>query len=153
MTLPAPLNADAIMQIDLTVGLPIHIGKVGGQNRRCIPIIGGVVTGAYEGVVLSGGTDWQQIEIDGTLEIDARYVLQLSEGLVEVESRGLRAGPLEVMERLARGEAVDPALYYFRTSMRFRTAAPELVRLNHMLAISVGERLPDAVRLTVFEVI
>jgi hypothetical protein len=153
MTLPAPLKADPVMQVDLTVGPPIQIGIVGSQHRRCIPIIGGVVSGAYEGVVLSGGADWQQIEIDGTLEIDARYVLQLSKGLVEVESRGLRAGPPEVMERLARGEAVDPSLYYFRTSMRFRTAAPELAGLNHMLAISVGERLPDAVRLTVFEVI
>jgi Protein of unknown function (DUF3237) len=152
MTPKAPLTADPLMQIDLEVWPPIQIGIVGGQNRRCIPIIGGVVTGNYTGKVMSSGADWQQIEIDGTLEIDARYVLQLSEGLVEVESRGLRAGPPEVMERLAKGEVVDPALYYFRTAIRFRTAAPALVRLNHMLAISVGERLPDAVRLTVYEV-
>jgi hypothetical protein len=153
MTLPVLLNADPIMQIDLMVEPPIQIGKVGSHIRRCIPIIGGAVTGDYEGVVLSGGADWQHIEIDGTLEIDARYVLRLSNGLVEVESRGLRAGPPEVMERLAKGEAVDPKLYYFRTSMRFRTAVPELAKLNHMLAISVGERLPDTVRLIVFQVV
>lgn len=141
-----------LMQIDLTVAAPIEIGVVGGQNRRCIAITGGTVSGGYSGKVLSGGADWQAIAADGTLDIDARYVLELSEGRVEVELRGIRSGPPDILARLATGEIVDPALYYFRTAIRFRTAAPALSRLNHILAISVGERLPDAVRLTVYEV-
>jgi Protein of unknown function (DUF3237) len=139
----------ALMQIDLSVGAPIEVG----QGRRCIPINGGVVTGTYSGVVLPGGADWQQINADGSIEIDARYVLELAEGRVEIESSGLRTGPTEVLARLARGETVDPTLYYFRTAMRFRTAASGLERLNRVLAISRGERLPDAVRLTVYEVV
>jgi hypothetical protein len=69
-----------------------------------------------------------------------------------VHSCGLRAGPAEVLAQLAKGEAVDPALYYFRTAMRFSTATPALERLNRILAISRGERLAGAVRLTVYEV-
>jgi hypothetical protein len=141
-----------IMQIDLTVSAPMETGMVGGQNRRCIPIIGGNVSGGYQGVVENGGADWQTVLPDGSLDIDARYILRLAEGTVEVESRGLRTGPPEVLARLGAGETVDPALCYFRTAMRFRTAAPSLLRLNHILAISVGERLPETVRLTVYEV-
>lgn len=141
-----------IMQIDLTVSAPVETGLVGGRNRRCIPITGGNVSGDYQGVVENGGADWQTVLPDGSLDIDARYILRLAEGTVEVESRGLRTGPPELLARLGAGEAVDPALYYFRTAMRFRTAAPSLARLNHILAISVGERLPEAVRLTVYEV-
>lgn len=147
------MTGTPFMQINLTVAAPVDIGVVDGQSRRCIPITGGTVTGAHHGHVLSGGADWQSIRPDGTLDIDARYVLQLSEGPVEVESRGLRSGPPEVLARLALGEAVDPAAYYFRTAVRFRTGVPALNRLNHILAISVGERLPDAVRLTVYEVV
>jgi hypothetical protein len=141
-----------IMQIDLTVSAPVETGMVGGQNRRCIPITGGSVSGIFQGIVENGGADWQTVLPDGSLDIDARYILRLAEGTVEVESRGLRTGPPEVLARLRAGETVDPALYYFRTAMRFRTAAPSLLRLNHILAISVGERLPETVRLTVYEV-
>jgi Protein of unknown function (DUF3237) len=79
-------------------------------------------------------------------------VLELANGRVEVESRSLRAGPPEVLARLATGETVDPSLYYFRTAMRFSTTAPALERLSRVLAISRGERLSGAVRLTIYEV-
>lgn len=141
-----------LMQIDLAVGPPVDIGAVAGQARRCIPILGGKVSGRLNGDVLAGGADWQQIGPDGIIEIDARYVLKLAEGLVAVESRGLRSGPPAVLARLALGEAVDPALYYFRTAMRFRSAAPELGWLGRILAVATGERLAGAVRLTVHEV-
>ncbi len=141
-----------LMQIDLAVGPPVEIGIVAGQTRRCIPILGGVVSGRLSGDVLSGGADWQQIGSDGTIEIDARYVLRLEQGLVEVESRGLRAGSPDILARLAAGEAVDPLLYYFRTAMRFRSAAPKLAWLGRVLGIASGERLGGQVRLTVREV-
>jgi Protein of unknown function (DUF3237) len=152
MSVAAHLSGEPIMQIDLSVAAPVETGIVDGQTRRCIPIIGGTVSGFYNGEVLSGGADWQIIAPDGTLDINARYMLRVSEGLVEVESRGLRSGPPEVLAQLAAGQALDSANYYFRTAMRFRTAVPALSRLNHIIAISAGERLPDAVRLTVYEV-
>ena len=85
-------------------------------------------------------------------DMRAMDLLRLELGLVEVESRGLRSGPPDVLARLAKGEAVDPELYYFRTAMRFRSAAPELAWLGRILAVATGERLAGAVRLTVHEV-
>jgi len=42
-----------------------------------------------------------------------------------------------------RGEAVDPANYYFRTVRRFRTSTEEYAFLNRRIAIGVGETRPD----------
>ncbi|MCS6943812.1 MAG: DUF3237 family protein [Sutterellaceae bacterium] len=57
------------------------------------------------------------------------------------------------MARLARGEDVDPSLYYFRTAMRFETGAPQYAFLNTILAIAYGRRLPRAVHLQVRELL
>ena len=53
---------------------------------------------------------------------------------------------------LARAEAVDAALYYFRTALRFETAAPALQHLNRVVAVGVGVREARLVRLSVFGV-
>jgi len=103
--------------------------------------------------VLAGGADWQCIWPDGMIEIEARYALEFSQGLVEVRSQGLRSGPPAVLERLASGEAVPGNEYYFRTAMRFFTASAALGHLNAMLALAVGERQASRVRLTVYPVL
>jgi hypothetical protein len=58
-----------------------------------------------------------------------------------------------VIAALARGEAVDPARYYFRTALRFETSAPALAWMNRLIAVGRGAREPRAVRLDVFEVL
>lgn len=69
-----------------------------------------------------------------------------------VTSEGLRHGPPDIIEKLARGENVDPAHYYFRTVMRFETADPAVAWLNRILALARGQREARAVRLDVYEV-
>jgi hypothetical protein len=44
------------------------------------------------------------------------------------------------MARLARGEDVDPADYFFRTVMRFETGAGELSWLNKTIAVASARR-------------
>ena len=91
---------------------------------------------------------------DGAADIQARYTIETDTGArILVSSDGLRHGPPEVMERLARGDSVDPALYYFRTVMRFETADPSVDWLNRILALARGQREASAVRLDVYEVI
>ena len=70
-----------------------------------------------------------------------------------MRSRGLRAASPEVAERLARGVAVDPDEYYFRTHVRFTTSAPRLDWLNSILAVSTGRRDRDVVTIDVHEVL
>ncbi len=56
-------------------------------------------------------------------------------------------------ERLRRGAAVDPDEYYFRTHVRFTTAAGRLVWLNDLLAVSTGRRDQSIVTIDVHEVL
>ena len=107
-----------------------------------------------QGKILPGGADWQIIRADGAADIQARYTIETATGgRILVDSAGLRHGPPEVLAALARGEAVDPASYYFRTVMRFETSDPEAAWLNRILAIARGQREALAVRLDVFEVL
>ena len=137
---------------EVEVGAPVDIGLVDGAARRCVPILGGRVTGGITGLILAGGADWQSIAPSGALEIAARYVIEVEDGHIEVESTGLRHGPPDVLARLGRGEAVPASDYYFRTSMRFRTASSIHRRLNSILGVARGERRSGRVVLAVFEV-
>jgi hypothetical protein len=58
-----------------------------------------------------------------------------------------------VLERVARGEAVDPASYYFRVAGSFETASPELAWLNTVVAVAVGSRSPTGPAYEVFELL
>ncbi|WP_437573065.1 DUF3237 family protein [Sorangium sp. So ce887] len=140
-----------LMTLEVTVDPPVTVNS-SPPGRRFIPIVGGTVAGGLEGRVLPGG-DWQTIWADGRMDLSAHYILDIAgHGTVEILSEGVRAGPPEVLAALGRGEAVDPGLYYFRTAIRMRTSAPGLLRLNAVLALAVGERLADRVRLTVYEI-
>ncbi len=49
-----------------------------------------------------------------------------------MKSFGLRHGPPDVIAAIGRGETVDPATYYFRTTPRFETAHPSYAFLNRL---------------------
>ena len=132
----------------------LHLGQTPYGDRRVIHIAGGHFSGRIAGRIVPGGADWQILRPDWVADLEARYTLETAAGeRVLVASEGLRHGPPEVIAALARGEAVDPALYYFRTALRFETAAPALAFLNRLIAIGRGAREPRAVRLDVFEVL
>ncbi|MFC3077443.1 DUF3237 domain-containing protein [Phenylobacterium terrae] len=149
------IAADApFLVIEADVSAPFEPGHIGAGARRCIPIVGGRVSGQVAGEIIPGGADWQTIHDDGNLQIEAHYAFRTADGdIVEVISSGVRSGPPDVLARLGAGEAVDPSLYYFRTSIRFRTGAPRLAHLNWKLGIAKGARRPGGVRLEVFEVL
>jgi hypothetical protein len=126
---------------------PLVVGPSAHGLRRIIPIIGGTVAGPkLSGSVLPGGADWQFVRPDGVLELEAKYTIQADDGaLIMVNNWGLRHGPAEVMERLARGEPVDPASYYFRTAAKFEAplgGAHEW--LNKQIFLGVALREPNA---------
>ena len=57
-----------------------------------------------------------------------------------------------MLAQLARGEAVDPASYYFRTVPQFETGAPAYAWLNDLVALGSAARGPSAVILQFFAV-
>ena len=103
--------------------------------------------------MLPGGADWQLIRADGVAELDARYTLETADGaLIYVRNFGYRHGPAEVIARLAAGQAVDPSLYYMRTTPRFETSAERYRWLNGVICVATGARRATAVELDVYEV-
>ena len=157
-SLPAALRevgAKPLFVLRLDV-LPLQVvGQTPGAFRRIGVVPGGTFEGErLSGTVLEGGADWQDVRRDGSLTLNVRLVLRTADGaLIGMTYRGLRRGPAEVFARLERGEAVDPAEYYFRIACFFETAAERYAWLNGILAVGVGERLPAGPVYSVFEVL
>jgi len=143
-----------IFTIEAELEAVVTLGSTPYGERRFVGIAGGSLKGSkLNGRVLPGGADWQVVRSDGATDIQARYIIEADTGgRVVIDSKGLRHGPPEVLEKLARGDKVDPALYYFRTVMRFETADPALQWLNRILALAHGQREALSVRLDVYEV-
>src|SRR5450759_2349073 len=120
------LSPSPIFTIRAELEAIMNLGRTPYGERRVIGVLGGTVRGPkLFGCILPGGADWQIVRSDGAADIQARYTSMTDAGArVLVTSDGLRHGPPAVMERLALGDRVDPALYYFRTVMRFETSDP-----------------------------
>jgi hypothetical protein len=145
-TPPAPGLVFAF-ELRVTVGAPVEIGQVPHGRRRIVSILGGTFEGpSIKGKVVPGGADWQIIQPDGFSELDTRYMLETDKGqIVYVQNAGIRHAAPAVMEKLLKGEVVDPKLVYFRTVPTFETAAPDLQWLSRSVFIGTGERYPTEV--------
>jgi hypothetical protein len=140
----------------VSVDAPRVVGTSSYGLRRIVPITGGTVSGpAFEGRVISGGADWQFVRPDGVLSIEAKYTLESTDGvLVMVTNRGQRHGPADVIEKLGRGEAVDPSLYYFRTAAEFEAPLGSKYEwMNRALFVGVGERQANAAVIKFYQVL
>ena len=146
MTRPAPGLVFAF-EVRVEVGPPLDVGQLPRGVRRIVPILRGTFEGSgLKGTVTPGGADWQIIGPDGFSELDTRYTLETDTGrIISVQNAGVRHAAPDVMQRLLRGESVDPALVYFRTVPKFETAAPELQWLTRNVFIGTGERYPNEV--------
>lgn len=149
------ISREPIFHIHADLAEITEVGATPYGDRRVIEILGGTVEGPrLKGRLMTGGADWQIIRTDGVADVQARYVIETDEGArVLVTSNGLRHGPPEVLAAIARGEAVDPASYYFRTVMRFEASDPKLDWLNRIIAIARGARERLSVHLDVYEVL
>ena len=134
------------------IGAPLDLGPVSTGRRRIIPILGGSVTGPrLTAAILPGGADWQIVRENGTAEVVARYTLRADDGtLISVVNEGVRRGPPEILARLAAGEPVDPALYYFRTSPVFEVSAGPHDWLSENIFVATGERHQKQVVIRVY---
>jgi len=144
------------MTLNVKVAEPQTIGAVPHGSRRTAPLSGGRFEGPrLRGTVVPGGSaDWLLLRADGVLELDLRATLLTHDGaLISMRSFGLRHGPPEVMAAIGRGEPVDPATYYFRTTPRFETAHPAYVFLNRLIAVATGDRRADGPVYVIHEVL
>jgi hypothetical protein len=92
---------------------------------------------------------------DDVMEVDVRLVLETDDDKHQIYMawKGLRHGPKEVMDRLYRGEIVDPRAYYFRTAPYFETSSEKYGWMNRICAIATGSLGANARTLDVFQVL
>ena len=149
------LRTAHLMTLRLTVTGMQPIGATPNGNRRVGLVAGGRFEGPkLKGTVLPGGADWIIGRPDGSTTLDVRIVLETDDGAaIGMTYRGMRHGPAAVMERVNKGEFVDPAEYYFRTAVAFETAAPKYDWLNRIIAVGTGSRPPEGPVYEIFEVL
>jgi hypothetical protein len=133
---------------------PLDVGETPVGRRRIVPITSGTMNGPMlHGHVLPGGADFQLLTSATQSFIQARYILQTTQGeQIFIENTGMRVAAPEVTARINRGQPVDPALVYFRTTPRFETAAPHLKWMMESVFVGTGARYPDRVALSFFRV-
>lgn len=143
---PAP-TLEYVFSVRATLDSPQEQGEIDGKRKRFIPVTGGTAYGPrLTGQVLDGGGDWQAIGPGGLTDVWARYQIRASDGtVIGVTNAGVRTAAPEVIEKLAKGEDVDPSLYYFRTTTRFEVTAGPHDWLNRHAFVARGIRKPDHV--------
>src|SRR5258708_38890292 len=144
-----------VFSLAIHVGTPIVAGDTGHGVRRVIPVLGGEVHGpGMKGTICPVGADFQTIRPNGFTELEAKYAFEMDDGaVIYIENIGIRFGPKELLDRIAKGEIVDPALIYFRSVPKFETGAEKYRWLMENLFIGVGARHPDRVEIDVHQVL
>src|SRR5580693_229923 len=150
------LKVRPIFALLLEVQPAINVGKTPGVDRRVGVITGGRFEGErLRGTLLPGGSDWQAIRPgDGAWLLNVRIVLKTDDdAIIGMSYPGLRHGPKEVLDRIARGEVVKATDYYLRISATFETASEKYGWLNNIISVGVGHRLPEGPIYQMFEVL
>jgi Protein of unknown function (DUF3237) len=143
-----------VLELNVTIGAVLDLGRGSSGTRRTVPITGGTFTGPMlSGRVLPGGADWQFVEEDGLTFVDARYVIETDDRVrIEVRNQGVRHGPGDLMARINAGEAVSPDEYYFRTTPRFYPPEGRYDWLRRAVFVGVGERYAGRVMVQVWSI-
>jgi hypothetical protein len=141
-----------VMRLD--VRKLLIVGATPGAYRRIGVVPGGSFEGErLSGDVLDGGSDWQTVRNDGTTTLNVRLVLKTKDdALICMTYQGVRHGPPDVVERIEKGEVVDPTSYYFRINPLFDTAAAKYDWINRVVGVGIGHRRADGPIYSVFEV-
>ncbi len=147
------LQTKYVLSLAIKVGAPIITGDFGYGVRRIVPILGGDVRGeGIKGSIFPHGADFQTIRPNGLTELEAKYAFKMDDGaIVYIENIGIRFGPKQLLDRIAKGEIVDPALIYFRSVPKFETGAENYRWLMENLFVGVGARYPDRVEIDVHQ--
>jgi len=148
------LETRYVFTITALIGEVTSAGDIGTGVRRIIPIVGGEVKGEVNGKVLPFGADFQIIRPNELIELEAKYAFETDDGaVVYVENKGIRFGPLELLQKLKRGEPVDPNLIYFRTVPKFETGAEQYRWLMQHIFVATAARHADRVVIDVHQVL
>jgi hypothetical protein len=104
------IRTEFLFAIAIEVAKPVVLGPGPLGTRINVTVNSGTFEGPrLKGIVLPGGSDWIVLRGDNAMQLDVRLPLQTDDGaVINMVYRGIRHGPKEVIDRLNRGEDVDP---------------------------------------------
>jgi len=151
----ASLSYRPLFAFQIQVKAPSIVGATPGYDRRIGEITGGLFEGErLRGRILSGGSDWQSLRADGATTLNVRLVMETDDNvLIGMTYLGVRHGPKEVLERIARGEKVSPSEYYMRATPYYETASEKYGWLNRVVSVAYGHRMAGGAIYQVFEIL
>ena len=130
-----PFGEAPAFRLEVEVQPPQALDLASDGPVRLVAITGGRVLGGLTGQILSGGADWQTVQPDGSIAIEARYLLQLDDGArVEVQGRGIRV----------------PGTGGFLHTLWLRTASPAHAALNSTQFLALGRKRERFVEIAAF---
>ena len=148
------LNSRFLFTIRVTVDLLHDVGETPFGTRHIDMLDDGSFEGPkFKGTVL-GGMDQKIFRTDGAMNPNVRLILKTDDdALIYMYYTGVRYGTVEVMQRIADGEEVDPSEYYLRSTPYFETSAPQYDWINRIVSVGVGRRMPDYAAYDVFQIL
>ena len=156
MIQPTQLSSRFLCSMRIKVSDSYIMNDVPTGKRRRIDIFdGGEVHGPLlNGTILPGGSDLLLTRNDSSLTPDVRLLVKTDDdSLILVTYKGVRHGSPEVMDRIARGENVDPSEYYLRNAPFFETNSTKYDWLNKVVSIGIGRREADSAVYDVHEIL
>jgi hypothetical protein len=149
------LRSVPLFIFQIQVKPPSIVGATPGHDRRIGEITGGRFEGEkLRGKILSGGSDWQSLRADNATTLNVRLVLETDDGaLIAMTYLGVRCGPKEVLDRIARGESVNPSEYYMRATPYYETSSDKYGWLNRVVSVAYGHRVAGGAIYQVFQIL
>ena len=149
------LRVQPLMVFQIGVKAPYVVGATPGYDRRIGEITGGRFEGErLRGTILTSGSDWQSLRADGATTLNVRLLLQTDDNaLIAMTYLGVRHGPKQVLDRIARGDQVSPSEYYMRATPYFETSSEKYGWLNRVVTVANGHRVAGGAIYQVFEVL
>jgi len=149
------ISTELLFRITLEVPSIVDLGETPYGGRRIAQVTAGSFEGPkLRGRTLPGGGDWLLLRRDGVLQLDVRLTLETDDKqLIYMSYKGFRHGPKDVIDRLNRGQSVDPSLYYFRSTPYFETSSETYGWLNRICSVATGSRSATGPSYHVFQVL
>jgi hypothetical protein len=151
---PDAVSAEHLLDTHITLEAPQAIGATPFGQRSVFIVTGGTFEGQrLRGTVLPGGGDWLRSDSDGYNELDVRATIQTDDGaLIHVHYNGVLKIDAAVAARVMKGDDVDPASFYFRTTPRFETGHERYAWLNTLVCVAYGSFGPGWVAYRIFAI-
>ncbi|MEI6301188.1 MAG: DUF3237 domain-containing protein [Betaproteobacteria bacterium] len=149
------LKYEFLATLTIEVAESYVLGETPAGWRRIANFAGGTFVGPrINGKILPGSADAVLRRQDNAIQPDVRLTLRTDDNAhVWVTYRGIRHGPQDIMDKIARDEPVDPGDYYQRSSLYFETGAARYDWLNRIIGIGTGRRIPGQMIYDVYELL